>query len=143
MNNLTGFQLIDGMLKGDIALPNILSNFPISGGNVEKGKFKLEFEATEQQLNLQSTVHGGFIATILDTVSTSAIHTLLGPNSGVVTLSLKTEFFHPILPNIPLTAVAVADSVSRTIGFASAEIVDQKQRVLARCSVTCSILLGR
>jgi len=143
MNNLTGFQLIDGMLNGKVALPSILSSFPILGGKVEKGKFKLDFQATEQHLNLQSTVHGGFIATILDTVATSSIHTLLGPHSGVVTLGLKTEYFHPVLPNTPLTAVAIADSVSRTIGFASAKILDHKQQVLARCSVTCSIILGR
>ncbi|NMM42641.1 PaaI family thioesterase [Pseudoalteromonas arctica] len=142
MKNLTGLQLLQAMVDGEIPNKGLMANVNFSQVKIARGKFGFTFYPTVEHINLQGTVHGGFLATIIDTVTTSSLLTLLGPNTAVVTLDLRCDFYKPAAPGSTLSAIADVDSVGRTVGFAHAKILDSNNQVIAKGSVTCSLIAG-
>ena len=75
---MTGLELMQAMLDGAIPAPSISSTIPMQGVSVESGKVVFQARADERHLNPLGAVHGGFAATVMDTVTGCAVHTLLG-----------------------------------------------------------------
>ncbi|MTH94714.1 PaaI family thioesterase [Roseibium sp. RKSG952] len=84
----------------NFALPHILT----------KGHAELEAEPADFLLNLLGSVHGGFAATVMDTVLGAAVHTVLPPATGYATAELKVNFTRSIFQNTG-RLLAVADVV--------------------------------
>ncbi len=66
-------------------------------------------------------LHGGVVATLLDTAATFALIQATGTDWG--TVDLRIDFIRPA-PAGPLTAEATAVHVGRRLGRASAELTD-------------------
>ena len=85
--------------------------------------------------------HGGLAATLLDTASGCAIHTLLEQGEAYATLDLHVNFLRPITVDTgDLRAVGEVVSMGRRVAVASAVVQDADGRDLARATATCLVM---
>jgi len=102
------------------------------------GAAEVAFEAGAHHVNLQGLVHGGLLATLADTAMGLAVRTVLEPGRRHVTVQLGVEFLSPGRPG-RIVARGRAVKVGRQLGFAEADVVDARGRLLARARATLSV----
>nr|WP_268808386.1 PaaI family thioesterase [Nocardia brasiliensis] len=92
-------------------------------------------------INAMFTVHGGVIATLMDTAMGSAVFTKLGDGVAYTTLELKVNFIRAVtLDGSRLTCVANAVHVGRRTATAEGRIVDANGKLIAHGSTTVLVL---
>jgi len=102
------------------------------------GTAEVAFEAGPEHVNLQGLVHGGMIATLADTAMGLAVRTVLEPGRRHVTVQLGIEFLSPGRRG-RIVARGRTVKVGRQLGFAEADVVDGRGRLLARARSTLSV----
>lgn len=106
---------------------------------LEEGHVVIRGRADERHLNPLGGVHGGFAATILDSVTGCAVHSMLAPGETFATIDLAVKMLRPVPTNEDLVAESKVSHLSRSIGVAEATLVDASGRLLAIGSATCFI----
>ncbi len=79
------------------------------------------------------------MATVLDTVLASSVHTMLGPNTGVCTVDLNVKYFKPLSKDEVFIAEANVIEMAGTLGFANAELKSESGILYAQASASCMI----
>jgi len=102
------------------------------------GEVDVAFEAGPEHTNLQGLVHGGMLATLADTAMGLAVRTTLEPGRRHVTVQLGIEFLSPGRAG-RIVARGRTVKVGRQLGFAEADVVDERGQVLARARSTLSV----
>ena len=111
-------------------------------GRVSRGAVDVELDVGPQHLNLFGTMHGGLIATLADTATGLAMLTALEPGTTHLTTSLGVTFLAPGRAGI-VTARGRVLKAGRRFGYAEADVVNQAEDLLARATVTFTILPER
>jgi len=88
LKNLSGLQIMQEMLKGDLPMPSMATTIPMSASEVEPGHVTFVVKADERHLNHMGGIHGGVAATVLAMVTGCEIHTLLEAGVGYCTIDL-------------------------------------------------------
>ncbi|MEC3955955.1 PaaI family thioesterase [Nocardia sp. CDC153] len=92
-------------------------------------------------INAMFTVHGGVIATLMDTAMGSAVFTKLGDNTAYTTLELKVNFIRSVgIDGSRLTCEANAVHVGRRTATAEGRITDANGKLIAHGSTTILVL---
>ncbi|MVU80424.1 hotdog fold thioesterase [Nocardia sp. ET3-3] len=92
-------------------------------------------------INAMFTVHGGVIATLMDTAMGSAVFTKLGDNTAYTTLELKVNFIRSVaIDGSRLTCEATAVHVGRRTATAEGRITDANGKLIAHGSTTILVL---
>ncbi|RMD62858.1 MAG: PaaI family thioesterase [Alphaproteobacteria bacterium] len=88
---------------------------------------------TDRHINRSGVVHGGVIATLIDTACGFAGCYRPPPQEGrrAMTLALTTQFIAPAVAGMRITAHARRTGGGRQIFFASCEVRDQDGRLIA------------
>lgn len=136
----TGADLIQGMADGAIPPPPIASLIDFNAFEIIDGQVRLSFVPQTMHYNYIGTVHGGVIATMLDTAAACALHYTLPPGVGYTSQDLSTKFLRPVTSN---TGEVFAEGRlihrgSRT-ALAEANLTDADGRLLAHA--TSSLLI--
>ncbi len=109
---------------------------------VEHGRAVLGYMPREAEYNPMGAVHGGVIATLLDTAMGQAVHTLLDEGDTFATAELRTSYRRPVdVSSGPLRVEAGVLHVGRTSALAEARLVDAEGRLFAHATATWA--LGR
>ena len=109
----SGLEMLRAMRDGELPTPPILHLVGGTGIEVEEGKVTVLMPAAEFHYNPLGTVHGGVIATLLDTAAGCTVHSTLPAGVGYTSLDLMTRFIRPVtidsgsLIVLPLIAAAV------------------------------------
>ena len=91
--------------------------------------------------NPMGTVHGGIVATLLDSALGCAVQTTLDEGVGYTTISLEVKYLRAItLDAGELRAEAFVIHAGRRQATAEARLTDRDGRVLATATTTCLIL---
>jgi len=91
--------------------------------------------------NPMGTVHGGIVATLLDSALGCAVLTTLDEGLAFTTVSLEVKYLRPIrLDAGELRAEATIIHAGRRQATAEARLTDRDGRVLATATTTCLIL---
>ena len=103
-----------------------------------EGSVAIEWDATEEYAfgdPSGSIVHGGFVATLLDTAMGGAAWTVMSDDESFLTADLRVEFFRSARPGT-LRADGRVVHRTRRIVFCEAELRDTAGTVLAssRCT---------
>lgn len=94
-----------------------------------------------QAMNSYGVVHGGYIATLLDTACSVAVLTKLGPGFGYTTIELKVSYVRAIPGDIGrVRAEGTAINVGRRIGFSEAKLLDATGNLLATASSSVLVI---
>lgn len=96
---MSGLALLEAMRDEKIPAPSISETMSMQPAVIESGRVEFKVKADHRHLNPLGGVHGGFAATVLDTVTGCAIHTLLEAGVGYGTIDLNVKMCRPIPQN--------------------------------------------
>ena len=137
---MNGLAFMRAMIAGEIPLASIAVTIPMKGLLAEEGRVVFEATADERHLNPLGGVHGGFAATVMDSVTGCAVHTLLEAGVGYATVDLNVKMVKPVAKHTPLIADGKVINISRTIAIAEGTLKDRDGNLYAHATATCMIL---
>ena len=137
---MTGLQLLQAMAAGHIPPASISETIPMKPTEIKNGQVTFEVQADKRHLNPLGGVHGGFAATVLDTVTGCAIHTVLEAGVGYGTIDLNIKMCRPILKDHPLIAIGDVINVSKNLAISEGKIIDEHGKLYAHATATCMII---
>lgn len=140
--DLTGLELLRKILEEEIPEPPIAGTLGFRLVEVAEGTAAFESDPGEHLLNPMGTVHGGFVATLLDSALGSAIATVLPRGRAYTTVQLNVHMLRPVFAHTPrLRCEAVTVHVGRTMATAEARVTGTTDgKLYAHATTTCSIL---
>jgi acyl-CoA thioesterase len=94
-----------------------------------------ELELDRRHLSLAVRVHGGVLASMLDSTLGGAVFGAIPKGKGCATMSLNVNFFRPITSG-RLVCSARLGNLSRQTAYASGEIHDETGRLIASATAT-------
>ena len=128
------------MAAGKIPPASIASTIPMKIVTAEYGKVVLEATADERHLNPLGGVHGGFAATVMDSVTGCAVHTVLESGVGYGTVDLNVKMLRPVPRNVTLMAEGRVINISKSLGISEGVLKDAEGKIYAHATATCMIL---
>ena len=106
------------------------------------GRSTIEFEASGRFANPMGTLHGGVLCDLADAAMGVAYSSTLAEGETFTTIELKMNFLRPVW-NAKLRAEARVVRAGKVVGLIECDILDERQRLIARASSTCMTLRGR
>lgn len=86
-------------------------------------------------------VHGGYVATLLDSACGCAVHSQLSATQAYTTLELKVAFHKPLTNATgAVRAQGTVLSIGRRVAFAEAKLTDASGRLLASATSTLLVI---
>jgi uncharacterized protein (TIGR00369 family) len=137
---LSGIDGLRAIISGAIDAPPIAHLIGFHFASVENGTVCAKLLPDESHYNPIGMVHGGVIATLLDTVVGCAVQSTLPAERAYTTLSLNVSYIRAItLATGEVTATGTIVHGGRTTAIAHGEIRDASGRLLASAETTCLI----
>ena len=136
---MTGLQVMQSMAAGDIPPPSISGTMGMKAASVEEGGVVFEAIADERHINPLGGVHGGFAATVLDSVMGCAVHTMLEAGVGYGTIDLQVKFLRPVPCGETVFAEGRCVHTSRNIATAEGYLRNTEGKLLATATATCFV----
>lgn len=137
---MTGLQLLQAMCDGRIPAPSMSETIPMQPYDVSEGTICFKVKANHHHLNPLGGVHGGFAATVLDSVTGCAVHSMLEAGAGYGTIDLNIKMCRPIPQNQQLLAIGKVINISKNLGISEGKIVDENGKLYAHATATCMII---
>jgi uncharacterized protein (TIGR00369 family) len=140
LGRLSGLEMLQAMRDGELPAPPILHLVGATGFEAEEGKVAVLMPAAEFHYNPLGTVHGGIIATLLDTAAGCTVHSTLPAGVGYTSLDLMTRFVKPVTVDSGLLRCEGGIiSRGRRTAVAEAHLYDERGKLLAHATSTCLI----
>ncbi len=142
--NLTGLDYLERVVDGRVDHPSmaLLLNFRLT--EVEHGRAVISGEPNESYCNPNGTIHGAWIAALLDSCMGSSVHSTLGPGVGFTVADFKIDFVRPVTTDTgPVAAEGNVLSVGNQIGRANGVLRDASGAMLATGTTTCLLFRRR
>ncbi|WP_230674995.1 PaaI family thioesterase, partial [Ralstonia solanacearum] len=138
-SQLSGLQLLQAMACGELPRATISDLIPMTMESIDTGAVRFATRADKRHLNPLGGVHGGFAATVLDSVTGCAVHSMLEAGVGYSTVDLNVKMVKAVPVDTPLVAEGRVLHVSRTIGVSEGALKTQDGTLLAHATATCVI----
>lgn len=139
LGRLAGIEMLHAIVRGELPPPPIMHTLGLAGFEVlGEGSVAFTIRAQEFHYNPLGTVHGGVIATVLDSAAGCAVHSTLPVGWGYTSLDLTTKYLRPLTVNSGL--LRCEGSVinrGRTTALAEARLFDERGRLAAYASSSC------
>jgi uncharacterized protein (TIGR00369 family) len=136
---LTGLELMKAMMEGRIPRAPIAEIVPMRPMEVASGYIKFFAKADKRHINPLGGVHGGFAATVLDSVTGCAVHTMLEAGTSYGTIDLDIKMLKPIPEEKELVAEGRVIHLSKKIGVSEGTLKDADGNLYALATATCMI----
>jgi len=140
LDSMTGLELLIAMADGDIPHPPISETVPMKIDSAASGHVKFIVRADSSHLNPMGGVHGGFAATVLDTVTGCAVHSILEAGVGYGTIDLNVKMFRPVPIDTDLIAEGRVINTSTNLGVSEGDIKNADGKLYAHATCTCKII---
>ncbi|MGV7209886.1 PaaI family thioesterase [Oxalobacteraceae bacterium A2-2] len=135
-----GIDFLNRIGSGELPPPPIgrtLDFVPIA---VSKGQAVFQGTPGPQHLNPSGAVHGGYIATLLDSAVGCAIHSMLPAGKGYTTLELKINYLRGLTEKTgPVRAEGKIVTVGNQVAVAEGRLTDASGRLYAMATTTCLV----
>ena len=136
----SGLEMLRAMRDGLIPAPPILQLVGATGFEADEGKVTVYLPAAEFHYNPLGSVHGGVIATLLDTAAGCTVHSTLPAGVGYTSLDLMTRFIKPVtVDSGVLRCEGAIISRGRRTAVAESHLYDERGKLLAHATSTCLI----
>lgn len=137
----TGLQMFEAIGNGELPSVPIGATMDFWPIEFEHGRAVFQGRPSAQYLNPMGTVHGGWIATLLDTCVGCAVHTTLPAGKGYTTAELKISYIRALTPKTPLVrAEGKVINAGRQVGFAEGRLYGPDGKLYAHATTTCVVL---
>lgn len=138
--SLAGIDFLRALLAGEIPRPPAIQLLGIEFVSVDPGTASMRMPAAEYLFNPLGSVHGGSLATLLDSAMGCAVHSALPFGRGYTTLEFKINFLRAATERSGLlTAVGQVIHAGRQQAVAEGRLSDESGRLVATASTTCLV----
>jgi uncharacterized protein (TIGR00369 family) len=103
---------------------------------VDEGRVVVELDVHAGHRHEGGVVQGGIITQIADAAMGMSLMTRQPPDQANTTIELKINFIRPVVDG-RIRAVGRVVEIRRTLLFSEADVLDEKDRLVARASSTC------
>jgi len=136
----TGLEVLQAIFAGELPSPMIgvpMNMLPI---RMEHGVAIFQGRPSRTHYNPLGSVHGGWVATLLDSCVGCAVHSALPADRNYTTVELKVNFVRALTDKVPLVrAEGRIIHIGRSIGTAEGRLVGHDGKLYAHASTTCFI----
>jgi uncharacterized protein (TIGR00369 family) len=141
LRGLDGYEQLAAMKRGDASPPPAVALLGLSLDELERGRTVFSVVAEELHENPMGTMHGGIVATLVDTAMGCAVSSTLPADSGFTTLELSTNFVRAITQSTGRVHAEgrVVHSGGRVV-TAEARVYDDADTLYAHAKSTCLVL---
>ena len=135
-----GIDFLRLLLAGELPPPPVIALLGIVLAEVDEGRVVMRLMPGEHLYNPLGTVHGGVLATLLDSVMGCAVQTTLPRGRGYTTLEIKVNYLRAVTEAVgELTAEGRVVHAGRRSAVAEARVSDARGRLCATASTTCLV----
>ena len=137
---LTGMQVFEKMFSGELPYPPIGETLDFLPIEVEPGRAVFQGRPLMRHYNPLGTVHGGWIATLLDSCVGCAVHSTMPAGKAYTTAELKVNYVRAVTTKVPLLrAIGNVIHVGNRMATADGRLVGPDGKLYAHASTTCFI----
>ncbi|MCW5745635.1 MAG: PaaI family thioesterase [Alphaproteobacteria bacterium] len=137
---MSGLELLQALCDGRLPTAPMCRVF---NGDIVEAQFgRVVFEATptREHLNVMGSVHGGYVATLLDSCLGCSVHSALAAGQGYTTVEVKVNFVRGLSEHTgPVRAEGKVIQVGGRIATAEGRLTDAAGKLLAHGTTTCLI----
>lgn len=136
----SGLAFMRDWLEGRLPPPPIGDTLSFLLIEVGEGRVVFQGQPAANHYNPLATVHGGWIAAILDSALGCAVHTTLAPGKAYTTAELKVNYVRAVTPAVGLLrAEGKVIHKGGRMATADARLEGPDGRLYAHASTTCFI----
>jgi uncharacterized protein (TIGR00369 family) len=133
-------QMFEAMLAGELPAAPIAKTLSFLLVDVGLGRAVFQGRPQFDHYNPMGGVHGGWIATLLDSCVGCAVHSTLPAGRGYTTLELKVNYVKGLSERVPLVrAVGEVIHAGKTVATADGRLIGADGTLYAHASTTCLI----
>jgi uncharacterized protein (TIGR00369 family) len=137
---LSGLDYLTAMQEGRIPRPPVAALVGFTIAEIAEGRVAMELDPAEFHYNPLASVHGGIVATLLDSVMGCAVHSKLPRGRGYTTVEIKVNYVRPVTAATGrVRAEGTTIHVGRQIATAEGRLVDAAGRLYAHATTTCLV----
>ena len=139
---LAGLDYMIAVKEGKVPPPPIAVVMNMAPVEVEEGRAVFAALPGEEHYNPIGVVHGGFMATLLDSVAGCAVHTTLALGEAYTTLTLEVKNLRPLTRDTGVVrAEGTVEYRGRRQATADAKLyAEETGKLLASATSTCLIM---
>ena len=139
--HLSGLEWFAAISRGELPSVPIGASMDFVPIEYEHGRFIFQGRPHVRFANPMGTIHGGWIATLLDSCVACAVHTTLPAGRGYTTAELKVSYIRALTPQVGLVrAEGRVINAGRQVGFAEGRLVGADGKLYAHATTTCVVL---
>ena len=98
----TGLEVMQAMLDGEIPFAAIAKTLDFLVVEVSPGRAVFQGTPLAQHLNPLGTIHGGWVATMLDSALGCSVHTMMPAGRAYTTAELSVNYVRAVTPKVRL-----------------------------------------
>lgn len=137
----SGIEAFRAMLAGDMPRAPISDTLDFILVEADVGHVAFQGRPQFAHYNPLGTVHGGWIATLLDSAVACSVHTSLPAGKTYTTLELKINYVRALTDKVPLVrAIAQVIHVGGRTATAEGRLVGPDGKLYAHASTTCLVM---
>ncbi len=134
----SGLELLRAMTAGELPAPPVMQMLGMDRIEVAEGRVTVLLTPQEFHYNPLGSVHGGVLATILDTATGCAVHSTLPPGVGYTSMDLNIKYLRRVtVESGQLRCEGTVLSSGRRTALAQATITDGAGRLVAHATSSC------
>ncbi|MGE0659416.1 MAG: PaaI family thioesterase [Reyranellaceae bacterium] len=136
---MAGIDFLQAVVRGEYRAP-IQDTLEMELTAIEPGRAEYRLRPQEFHFNPAGTLHGGVMATIVDSAMSCALWSTLEAGIGWTTMELKLGLLRTVtLEAGELVCVGALINAGNRSGAAEARVHDAKGRLCAYASTTCMV----
>lgn len=136
----TGLEVMQAMLNGEIPYAAIAKTLDFTIVSVSKGVAVFQGTPLAQHLNPLGTIHGGWVATMLDSALGCSVHTMMPPGRAYTTAELSVNYVKGLTPKVQrVRAEGKVIHCGRQLATAEARLVGADGTLYAHATTTCLV----
>jgi uncharacterized protein (TIGR00369 family) len=137
---MAGIDYLHALARGDLPEPPAIALLGITLDRVEPGMVAMGMKVGEHLYNPIGSVHGGTLATLLDSAMGCAVQSLVPLGRAYTTLEIKVNYLRAVTDKLDqVRAEGHVVHAGRQQAVAEGRILDAEGRLYATASTTCLI----
>lgn len=140
LKDLSGLEIFQKMAAGELLMPPFAETLDYTLVEVERGRVVFGGTPKLAYSNPLGTIHGGYLATLLDSAMACAVHTTLEAGKGCTSLEFKINFVRPVFEATGFLRIeGNIISVGRQIATSEGKVTDENGKLYAHGTTTLMI----
>ena len=140
LKSYDGLAFLKAIIDGTLPQPPIAQTLGFHLAEASEGRAAFEGLPEFRHYNPIGTVHGGFMATLLDSALACAIFTTMVKGEAWTTLELKINYVRPLTKDTgPVRAEGRVIHRGRTVATSEGDLKDRAGKLYAHATTTCII----